>query len=43
MTLAVHPKTGPDYHRIDRAMSFTVANSANDPGVLALSPKIEIE
>ncbi len=43
VTLAVHPKTGPDYHRIDRAMSFQVDNSANDPGVLALSPKIEIE
>ncbi|HEX8080734.1 MAG TPA: ABC transporter ATP-binding protein [Jatrophihabitans sp.] len=43
VTLAVHPKTGPDYHRIDRAMSFQVENSANDPGVLALSPKIEIE
>ncbi|MEO7261651.1 MAG: ABC transporter ATP-binding protein [Jatrophihabitantaceae bacterium] len=43
VTLAVHPKTGPDYHRIDRAMSFQVENTANDPGVLALSPKIEIE
>jgi ABC-2 type transport system ATP-binding protein len=43
VTLAVHPKTGPDYHRIDRAMSFQVASSSNDPGVLALSPKIEIE
>jgi ABC-2 type transport system ATP-binding protein len=43
VTLAVHPKMGPDYHRIDRAMSFQVDNSANDPGVLALSPKIEIE
>lgn len=43
VTLAVHPKMGPDYHRIDRAMSFQVTNSATDPGVLALSPKIEIE
>jgi ABC-2 type transport system ATP-binding protein len=41
--IAVHPRIGPDYHRIDRAMSFQVSNDANDPGVLALSPKIEIE
>ncbi len=43
VTLAVHPRMGPDYHRIDRAMSFQVENTANDPGVLALTPKIEIE
>jgi hypothetical protein len=41
--IAVHPRMGPDYHRIDRAVSFQVSNDANDPGVLALSPKIEIE
>jgi ABC-2 type transport system ATP-binding protein len=41
--IAVHPRIGPDYHRIDRAVSFQVSNDANDPGVLALSPKIEIE
>ncbi|MFL6162171.1 MAG: ABC transporter ATP-binding protein [Jatrophihabitantaceae bacterium] len=43
LDIAVHPRTGPDYHRIDRAVSFQVSNDANDPGVLALSPKIEIE
>ncbi len=41
--IAVHPRIGPDYHRIDRAVSFQVSNEANDAGVLALSPKIEIE
>ena len=41
--IAVHPRIGPDYHRIDRAVSFQVSNDANDAGVLALSPKIEIE
>jgi len=41
--LAVHPRMGPDYHRIDRAVSFQISNDANDAGVLALSPKIEIE
>ncbi len=43
VTVAVHPKMGRDYHRIDRATSFQVANTSTDPGVLALSPKIEIE
>ncbi len=43
VAVAVHPRMGPDYHRIDRAMSFQVENSATDPGVLALTPKIEIE
>jgi ABC-2 type transport system ATP-binding protein len=41
--IAVHPRIGPDYHRIDRAVSFQVSNDANDAGLLALSPKIEIE
>ena len=41
--VAVHPRIGPDYHRIDRAVSFQVSNDTNDAGVLALSPKIEIE
>jgi ABC-2 type transport system ATP-binding protein len=41
--IAVHPRIGPDYHRIDRAVSFQVSNDANDAGVVALSPKIEIE
>lgn len=41
--IAVHPKMGPDYHRIDRAVTFQIENDANDPGVLALTPKIEIE
>jgi hypothetical protein len=41
--IAVHPRIGPDYHRVDRAVSFQVSNETNDAGVLALSPKIEIE
>jgi ABC-2 type transport system ATP-binding protein len=41
--IAVHPRIGPDYHRVDRAVSFQVSNDTNDAGVLALSPKIEIE
>jgi ABC-2 type transport system ATP-binding protein len=41
--VAVHPKMGADYHRIDRAATFQVSNDSVDPGVLAMSPKIEIE
>jgi len=41
--IAVHPRIGPDYHRVNRAVSFQVSNDTNDAGVLALSPKIEIE
>ena len=41
--IAVHPNFGPAYHRIDRAVSFQIKNTANDAGVLALSPTIEID
>ena len=42
ITVAVHPHTGPDYHRIDRAASFQVRDTTKDPGVIALVPKIDI-
>jgi ABC-2 type transport system ATP-binding protein len=42
VTAAVHPVIGPDYHRVDRAASFQVTSRSLDPGVLALSPKIEV-
>jgi ABC-2 type transport system ATP-binding protein len=42
VTVAVHPKTGADYHRIDRAASFQLRSTSNDPGVVQLSPKIDI-
>jgi ABC-2 type transport system ATP-binding protein len=41
--IAVHPTMGPDYHRIDRAVSFQISNDATDPGVVALTPTIEID
>ena len=41
--VAVHPKMGSDYHRIARAASFQISNDANDPGVVALNPHVEIE
>jgi ABC-2 type transport system ATP-binding protein len=42
VTVAVHPHTGPDYHRIDRAASFQVRGAAHDPGVVALTPKVDV-
>ncbi len=41
--IAVHPKLGEDYHRIDHAVTFQIKNTATDPGVLALTPTIEID
>lgn len=42
VTVAVHPRTGEDYHRIDRATSFQIRDATNEPGVIALAPKIDI-
>ena len=42
VTAAVHPVVGPDYHRIERGASFQVTSRSLDPGVVALSPKIEV-
>ena len=42
MTVAVHPKVGPEYHRLDRAVSFKVFSEAADHGVLYLTPQIEV-
>jgi ABC-2 type transport system ATP-binding protein len=42
VTVAVHPRSGLDYHRIDRAASFQLAGTTNDPGVIALVPKIDV-
>jgi ABC-2 type transport system ATP-binding protein len=42
VTVAVGPSWGPDYHRIDRAVSFQIRNSSKDIGVLSLNPKIEL-
>jgi ABC-2 type transport system ATP-binding protein len=42
VTTAVHPKVGPEYHRLDRAVSFKVYSDAADVGVLHLSPRFEV-
>jgi ABC-type polysaccharide/polyol phosphate transport system ATPase subunit len=42
VTVAVHPKIGPEYHRLDRAVSFKVFSEATDDGVLHLQPRFEV-
>lgn len=42
VSVAVHPGTGEDYDRIDRAATFDIRNEATDSGVLALDPSITV-
>jgi ABC-2 type transport system ATP-binding protein len=42
VTVAVHPKVGPEYHRLDRAVSFKVYSDATEDGVLHLMPRFEV-
>ena len=41
-TVAVHPKAGPEFHRLERKAAFRVYTNANDEGLLYLTPKIEV-
>lgn len=42
VSVAVHPRTGDDYDRIDRAASFDVANESCDAGILSLDTRVTI-
>jgi ABC-2 type transport system ATP-binding protein len=42
VTVAVHPRVGPEYHRLDRIVSFKVVSDAADEGVLHLTPRFEV-
>ena len=42
VTVAVHPRTGPEYHRLDRTTSFRVYSSAEIDGVVHMTPKFEV-
>jgi ABC-2 type transport system ATP-binding protein len=41
-TVAVHPQTGPEYHRLERKAAFRVYTTDHDEGLLYLAPKIEV-
>jgi ABC-2 type transport system ATP-binding protein len=40
ITVAVHPQVGPEYHRLERAVSFKVRGSDQQAGVVYLSPQM---
>jgi ABC-2 type transport system ATP-binding protein len=42
VTVAVHPRTGPEYHRLDRTTSFRVYSSAEIDGVVHMTPRFEV-
>jgi ABC-2 type transport system ATP-binding protein len=42
VTLAVHPRVGPEYHRLDRVVAFKVYSDMNDDGVVYMRPKLEV-
>jgi ABC-2 type transport system ATP-binding protein len=41
-TVAVHPMTGTEYHRLERKAAFRVYTTSHDEGILYLTPKIEV-
>lgn len=42
VTVAVHPKVGPEYHRLDRAAAFKVFSDSGSAGVVHLTPKFDL-
>lgn len=42
VTAAVHPRVGPEYHRLDRITAFKVFSDLNDDGVVFMRPKLEV-
>ena len=41
-TVAVHPTSGPEFHRLERTAQFRVYTTTHDEGLLYLTPKIEV-
>jgi len=42
VTVAVHPRVGPEYHRLDRTVGFRVYSSAEGDGVVHMAPTLEV-
>lgn len=42
VTVALHPRVGPEYHRLDRAVAFKVFSDAGSSGVVHLTPKFDL-
>jgi len=39
VTVAAHPRVGPEYHRLDRTVAFKVYSSSDQDGVVHMSPQ----
>lgn len=42
VTVAVHPRVGPEYHRLDRVATFKVLSDAGSTGVVHMTPILDI-
>ncbi len=42
VTVAVHPKVGPEYHRLDRKVGFKVFSTSDMDGVVHMTPAFEV-
>jgi hypothetical protein len=42
VTVAVHPRVGPEYHRLERTVGFRVFSPADDHGVVHMTPRVEV-
>ncbi|HEY9388749.1 MAG TPA: ABC transporter ATP-binding protein [Mycobacteriales bacterium] len=42
VTVAVHPRVGPEYHRLDRVATFKVFSDSGCSGVVHLTPRFDL-
>lgn len=42
VTVAVHPRVGPEYHRLDRTVAFKVYSSSGQDGVVHMEPTFQV-
>jgi len=42
VTVAIHPHSGPEYHRLDRTVGFKVYSASGEAGVVHLEPTVEL-
>jgi ABC-2 type transport system ATP-binding protein len=42
VTVAVHPKVGPEWHRLDRVRPFRVLTDVRQEGLVYIAPEIEV-
>jgi len=42
VTVAVHPRVGPEYHRLDRTATLRVYSDSGEDGVIHMTPRLEV-